>query len=662
MRRYLCCVLLVIFSAHGSGSLAQSQHAWAASDTQRVRILIEEGNAFAGADGDSAAYFLDQAMALSNKIDYTVGVVKSLAAKGRLSSATGAYKDALLFFTQAIPLYDAYTARDRNRVYTGVYNSIGSAYQSLGNFNKAGNYYIKAAGEASKDSSLNNLRAYIYSSLGGVFIQLGQPEKAIGYFNSAQHLASAAKDYHTLGYVLSNKGVYYEETNQLDSAELTYKTALELSEQYNDERTVLTCLNNLGALQMKREHYKEAIPYFEKTLALTKGNLYLRVNGPLYFLGVANYYLGNYKKAEDFLVTALKEANETGQSEMNMDVHNILAMVYAAKSDYRNAYAHQKIYERMKDSLSGIEAANNVNALETKYRTAEKDRQIAEKKLQIAKQEVNIQKKTALVWIFSSAGLLLLGLLGLLYRSYRQRQKLHKERLRTLQQEKEIELLQAMMEGEERERIRIAHELHDGISSQVSAMKVYLSTIKNQHKELNSNHEFQQVVNMLNETANDIRKTAHNLMPESLTRQGLAAAARSFCEQITNGGKTTVEFQAYGDFNDLQGNLALLLYRIIQELLNNIVKHAEATQAIILLYREGDKLQLTVEDNGVGISHDDKEEGGLGLASLEAKVRSLNGIFSVETLENKGTTIYIELQISEEKKNLNYENSDSHYR
>lgn len=653
---FIYCFILIAGSK--GNAYAQVQNNSYEKDTATINALIAKGTSGATAIADAKQILL-QTLSTSRQKGYKEGIVKSLAGLGRRYSEEGSFKKALEYYTQSLRYYDS-ISQGKAKLYAGIFYSTGTAYQSLGDFNNAGTFYIKAAQEASKDTSLNRSRAYIYSSLGGVFIQLKEYNKALHYFNLGQNLALQAKDDKALGHVYSNKGIYYEEHNNFDSAYHYYIMALRLSEANNDKRTQLTTLSNIGALYMKQKQYEKAIPYFEKTLQLAgPGNLYVRLNGALYFLGAAHYYLKHYSQSEKYLLIALKEAEAVNQPEMSMDVHALLATVYAATKEFEKAYNHQKHYEALKDTLSGSDAVNNVNALETKYRTAQKDKQIAEKKLEIAQQQIHLQQKNKWIWISSVIGVLLLGLLGMLYRVFVQKQRLYSEKVRSMQQEKEIELLQAMMAGEEKERIRLAHELHDGISSQISAMKFSLASISNRHHELAENEDFQQVIAMLNETGSDIRKTAHNLMPDSLIRQGLVDATRHFCEQIHTNAN--IEFQAYGDFEDLSGTISLLVYRIIQELLNNIIKHANASQAIILLYRDGNKLQLTVEDNGIGMKPKKEAESGMGLSSLETKIRSVNGVFTIESIEGKGTTVYIELNLENEKKIILHEDTDSHY-
>lgn len=245
---------------------------------------------------------------------------------------------------------------------------------------------------------------------------------------------------------------------------------------------------------------------------------------------------------------------------------------------------------------------------------------------------------------------MLLAVLGILYRSYRHKQKLHNERLHNLQQEKAIELLQASIRGEEKERIRLAHELHDGVSSQLSVMKAYLLALQGSHPELAETDDFRQIMQTLNETAGDVRKTAHNLVPDALTQRGLAETARTFCEQIATGRNLRIEFEAYGNFRSLPDYLVLSIYRMIQELVHNILKHAHATHAIILLNRQNDRIHLTVEDNGVGMDPARAGSKGLGLKGLHAKVNALNGYVSLESSPGNGTTIYIELAARTNKK------------
>lgn len=247
------------------------------------------------------------------------------------------------------------------------------------------------------------------------------------------------------------------------------------------------------------------------------------------------------------------------------------------------------------------------------------------------------------------------------YKNYRHKQRLHVEQLRTMKQETEIALLQAMMKGEEKQRVRFAQELHDGISSQLSAIRLYIGSILNKKTKLEINEDLEYMMRLLSEAANDVRQTAHNLIPDGLIRQGLADATRSFCEQLSHGENLQIEDQTYGEFGELQSGLELFVYRTIQELLHNVIKHANATHAIVLLNHQDNVLGVTVEDNGIGMDANKISSSGIGLKSMEERVRTIGGSLVFESVAGKGTAIYMEIPLRKDIKRFSDENTYSNH-
>ncbi len=192
-----------------------------------------------------------------------------------------------------------------------------------------------------------------------------------------------------------------------------------------------------------------------------------------------------------------------------------------------------------------------------------------------------------------------------------------KQKLRIQQQE--IALLSSRMQGEDLERSRIARELHDGVSVLLSAAKMNYSAMGKENPALAGTEAFREVGALLNQTVQEVRSISHNLVPSLLMHQSLPAAVQAFCELIRKGYNLHVELLAYGSFTgtDMEWNYAI--YRMIQELIHNVIKHAEATEILIQLTLHDDKLHLTVEDNGIGFVAG-KPVMGIGLQSLRQRV------------------------------------------
>lgn len=255
-----------------------------------------------------------------------------------------------------------------------------------------------------------------------------------------------------------------------------------------------------------------------------------------------------------------------------------------------------------------------------------------------------------------SAAILLL-ILGLLYRNSRQKQiiaqkeqKLQQEQIKFLERQQQIVSLQSMINGQETERTRIAKDLHDGLGGLFSTVKMHFSTLQHDVQELKTNELFQKSYGLVDTASVEVRRIAHNMMPEVLMKLGLVQAVEDLCVNISAGKLLQVKLQVYGMHKRLNASTEIMLYRILQELLNNIIKHAQATEAIIQFNREDNRLTITVEDNGRGFNlkeTDDKIH--TGMETVKSRVDYLNGKMTIDSENGIGTTVMMDFLINKEK-------------
>lgn len=204
-----------------------------------------------------------------------------------------------------------------------------------------------------------------------------------------------------------------------------------------------------------------------------------------------------------------------------------------------------------------------------------------------------------------------------------------------------------MLKGQEEERSRIAKDLHDGLGGLLSGTKLSFINMKENLILTPENAEqFDKSLSMLDTTIVDLRKVAQNLMPEALVKFGLNEALRDFCNSIQSSSKITVNCQKIGVNRKLNNTAEVFVYRIIQELTNNAVKHSKATEIIVQLALSETKTSITVEDNGIGYENTNlQNKNGSGLDNIEYRVQYLNGTIDTETGLNKGTSVNIELNV-----------------
>ena len=207
--------------------------------------------------------------------------------------------------------------------------------------------------------------------------------------------------------------------------------------------------------------------------------------------------------------------------------------------------------------------------------------------------------------------------------------------------------LNATLESQEKERNRIARDLHDGLGSMMSGISSQIEHLRSQPEiQQTGKSHLAQLRDMINEATSELRRTSYELMPARLLRQGLEPAIRDLCLNllVRNGIEPILEVNA--DLTILNPDQQLTLYRIIQELLNNIVRHAGAKNVFIQFNRFDHEISLVVEDNGKGFNIGSTESGkGMGLESLQSRVNLLKGFLDIASISGEGTTVTVNFNV-----------------
>lgn len=522
--------------------------------------------------------------------------------------------------------------------------------------------------------------------IGNVFYYLGQRDSSINYFYKALSIGDKLSNAEILARSHQGIGAIYGEQKNYAAALAERDKAVYWARKSNDDPFLLTSTlisQALGNFWMKKytkamEIYQEATPLAEKVkdykalrtayMNIAAIHLELKINRPiqeyinksLYYsslmknpffdcetnmlVGLFYWRLGDPDKAINQLEKSILLGKHINARSQLKRAYDSLAVIYSFKKDYKKALHYFKEATLLKDSIQGEKTLKHLNELEVKYNTAQMDKQLTQKQLIIAQKDLELKQKSKWI-IIPVVGIVVLALTSLLlFFYYQNKVKLQQQTLKLLEKEKEINLLEAMIQGEESERNRIARDLHDGVGGLLSAAKMQFSVLKNVNGSTNHKTEFEQALHLLDESASEIRKTAHNLLPELLNRFGLEEAVDNYCQRVS-ANKLRINFVCMGEIPRLKQSFELTIYRIVQELVNNCIKHSQATEILVQLSCHSDFLVVTVEDNGQGFNYQPGKMDGIGLDQIHAKVNSVGGNIKIESIENKGTTVYLEFDI-----------------
>lgn len=408
--------------------------------------------------------------------------------------------------------------------------------------------------------------------------------------------------------------------------------------------------------------YYGGVKKYEKGIeALNKAYNYFEDNSTSYYLNLvyqryADIYdkMGNPKKAREYTLKYMNFRKKTHTKNDIVQSYVKLAKYEANLNNYKKAYSYLKDYIISRDSLKIQNLGSDMQNLEAQYKIATKEKEILALQNEKNEAALTLEKKKSQAYLLGG----IISLLGLLlftgYMFYQR--KLQKAKKKEQEQEAEVEVLKqeqqnkifsAMIEGQEKERKRLAIDLHDGLGGRLSGISMNLSKLDKDEPKEYPKKQLQKVMKDLNDSLTELRNIARNMMPETLVKFGLQAALKDYCSSMT-GSETKVTLQFYGTDKGININQQVTMYRVIQELINNAIKHANATEVLVQYMREGNQVDITVEDNGVGFNQNEslkKEGSGMGLSNLQTRVAYLKGNIDFESEENEGTTVNVHINI-----------------
>jgi signal transduction histidine kinase len=635
-------------SISGAVLSSEEEKIVALGDTSSICSMIQLALEKVVTHPDSAKLLNEKVLVISVKTFYKKGIIYSLINLGRYYSVKGLHKTALQYYSIAL-FWNRYWNYSVAKTAL-IYNNIGVVYSEQGNSAKAVRIFFNAVIYCRAHKLWDELPR-LYNNICSVLENNNNLEQAVFYCWKGIEVAKQRRHYEDLSYLLINQANLFERLGKKDSTLILAKQAMETSRRVNNNELLQLALLKLADSYREKDSNSSAEYYYKKAFRLSLPGLTHR--GTVYSHRQYGVFLANNKgnpaEAEKHFLVAMEAAKELNSIELQELLEESLAFVYEALGDYKKANFYLRSFQNIKDSLENIQQKNTVAALEAKYSSAEKAKQLIEKELLIAKQQNFIQNRNIVIFSLAGAVFLLIGF-GVFY--YKNKQKLQKRQL-------QLTSWRAMIEGEEKERARIARDLHDGIGGLLSSAKMFFGTIQKSHSELLCSKDYQKAMDLLEDTLGEVRQTAHNLMPELLLRLGLPEAIRIYCRNIS---EIQVDFQYYGFIGRFDNSFELMIYRIVQELIQNILKHSQAQEAVVQFSLHNDLFSITVEDYGIGFETETIEMlTGIGLANIKQRVAYMKGIMQVHSSTGNGTTVYIEFNLKNSKK-LSDEYQDNYSR
>uniref|UniRef100_UPI004048F735 tetratricopeptide repeat-containing sensor histidine kinase n=3 Tax=Flavobacterium sp. TaxID=239 RepID=UPI004048F735 len=540
-----------------------------------------------------------------------------------------------------------------------LYTSFGTAFQKRGQYEKA----IKHLHTGLKIAEKNNLvfyEAYISMCLSDVYHDFENYDKGLEYGFRSLNLNVKLEDNKTnIKNALNSIATNYDDSNQPDSALVYYFRVFDYFKG-SDTLKIGSIYNNIGNTYLKQKKYAKAEEWLKRSLVIleknstsNKNTFYYGTKSTIYVnLATIAYIENDFLKAEKLFKEAKIFSNKSENVTKKRDYYQHLAIFNKKRNHLEETIEAQEQYILLRDSIFASERAKSISDLETKYQTEKKEKELLvaknkliEKEVALQKEKIAVQQKnnTILMLSIGSGFLLLIG-----YGFFRKKQ-LEQKAILLAQQAKQRELLtQAVIEAEETERKRIASDLHDGVGQLFSAVKMNLGGLLNRVEIKKDEDRFlaEKTMALVDESCKEVRVISHKMMPNFLLKSGIASDIKSFIEKIDEQ-TLKISFESFGFKEQLEFNEEIILYRVIQELINNVIKHAKANELEIFLLKKKQEIQVKITDNGVGFDYEKAiEKGGLGLKNVLVRIEYLKGTVSFKPHAPRGTEVTIVIPLN----------------
>ena len=636
-RLALVALLAIFFTVPG---WAQSSLA----DSSRVWRYFSSGEKFEVTDPGRAMTFYDSARQLANQIGFLRGQGTYASYAIVVLNNQGKFREALDLCQEALRIFEqAGTMRDK----AVAHINLGNEWQYLSDFELAADHYLQAKGIAEKLNAQRLLRV-INNNLASIFNSLKQYEKGKRYAGEALELARSLKDDYAIASSLINLAQSEAFLLHYDQALAHFQEVEGIGRSTADSILIMDGWQGQADVKKSTHKIEEASQLYRQVVKLAQEQNVLPYQ--MYgWLGLSACLVTQkqYEQAQQAIERGIDIARSTGSSYELQELYRQRADLAEFRGAYAQALTFRKEYEVLKDSVAGEKSKASINLLEARFESQRKDDQIRQLENEKATQQDVIRQKNNITYLMAAVIATVFLLFGLLYFSYAQRQKLHQQRIRELETEKQLLASQAVIKGQEEERGRLAKDLHDGLGGLLSGVKYSLATMKsNMMLESQYALAFERSLDMLDNAINELRRVAHNMMPEVLVRFGLAEAIKSYCESVRQSGIFQLDFQFVGLPERLDSGKEIIVYRLVQELLNNAAKHARATHVLVQVARHENEVAITVEDNGVGFDLKVIDQAkGAGWSSIRSRVDYLKGRVDIQSAPGAGTSVLISIPL-----------------
>lgn len=653
---FLSALLLISSSLHAQYTLLDSlknELNTTRNDSIKMYLLTELCYQYINIDSAEAKVYLDRMLKNAETTKYTFEKAEALRIAANYYSAFTDYERALDYYKKAEQVYLSLKNTKGEIGYAKVKVSSGAIFYFYGDFKTALAHYFEAEYYFYKHKDYDTLlRTYTYIS--EIYEKNDGYDKVKAYDNKMKAVLDSVSNplvkcdyYNTHASLMIHEKKYGE-------AEECYKNALKISEPAKFYNILAIIENSYGHLLLLQNKYYPALMEFIKS-AQYAHTASLKYEEALAWYGVGLTYLKTkmYYNSNKSFLNAFKHAEEIKSKLLMRDILKSLAEQENARGNFKLAYNYLQRYMDLSNRIYSEEDRKQTNFLNAKFEAAKNENKIKQLTNEKRIQTLEIDQRKNLIYTLLVVIILLLITFFFIQKNYKNKKKINEQNLlireqkiRELENEKQIAAIQYALEGEEKERARLARDLHDGLGGLLSGAKMSFGSYKENFVHNGEQTDsFKHAFDLLNKSIIELQRVAHNMMPQALINGNLKDAVSEFCEKIDASTPLSVKFRFFGKEQKIDHNYEITIYRIVQELVNNIIKHSDAKEALVQLVQEENRIGITVQDNGKGFDVSSLEfSRGHGLKNIRLRVESLNGHFEVVSSPGKGTEASIEFE------------------
>lgn len=608
-----------------------------ATGSRQVELYRDLSYITRNIDGDTSIYFARKATELATMSGKDYDKMIAFLALGRTMIVKGSYYLAIKYFNQVIAL----SQNKNDTINAAALNGVGTSLWQLGQHTDALLNHFKAVrvwerAKNDKGIAASNVHiGMVYQTQEKLPLAEKHVRNAVAILERNDDPGMHISAMHTLANIYGMEGKIKE------AFELDLK-GIALAEKTNNEFAKALFYDNMGNCYLYGvpPDYKKAFDFFKKTLQIDSAFKNKKQMSDSYVnMGGVFIEQKKYGEAIPYLLRSVELARESGFTQGVIKALMQLSTAYKESGKSDAAYTSLQDAMKAKDSFAKTNSEAHMAEMETAYETDKKQQQINLQKVQISKKNYMLIGVVLLI-VFVT----LLGVSAWLRIRLRQKAKFQRE----IMKQQEL-ATKAVLAAEEKERQRIARDLHDGVGQMMSVAKMNLSAFESDLKFLDRDQQdsFEKIINLVDESCREVRSVSHNMMPNALLKNSLAIAIKDFVDKIE---KRSLKVRVYTEGLDdrLDSNLEIILYRVIQECVNNVIKHAEASRLDISVLKDKEGISATIEDNGKGFDIGDKDKfEGIGLKNIITRIEYLKGMVDFDSSPGRGTLIALNVPLEQ---------------